>query len=137
MAPVVTMETARAKNNSDRRFVTKNWILCFMNDVSPSLPRLGPGELQIVAAGKPSGHSNLGLGRSSEVPLRAAGVAGPKTARRSQLLRDATFYSLRKLCLWKFGYHCTEVPIWVRTRRCPDGGSTRPECTDQAASGVS
>src|SRR5277367_2112700 len=38
MAPVVTMETARAKNNSDRRFVTKNWILCFMNDVSRVFP---------------------------------------------------------------------------------------------------
>src|SRR5580658_2716332 len=89
-------------------------------------PRVFPGwvleNFKLVAAGKPSGHSNLGLDRSSEVPLRAAGVAGPKKARRSQLLRDATFFSLRKLCLWKFGYYCTEVPIWGRTCRCPLGG---------------
>src|SRR5271155_5004143 len=98
-------------------------------------PRVFPGwvleNFKLVAAGKPSGHPNLGLDRSSEVPLRAAGVAGPKKARRSQLLRDATFYSLRKLCLWKFGYHCPEVPIWVRTCRCPDGGSTRREKTER------
>ncbi len=63
-----------------------------------------------------------GLGRFVEEPLRAAGEAGPKTARRSQLLRDATFESLRKLCLWKFGYYCTEVWIKVRVFGLPCRG---------------
>jgi len=84
-----------------------------MKYVSPSFPGWVLENFKLVAAGKPSGHPSLG-GRFGEDPLHAAGEAGPKTARRSQLLRDATFYSLCKLCLWKFGYYCTEVLIWVR-----------------------
>jgi hypothetical protein len=45
-------------------------------------PRVFPGwvleNFKLVAAGKPSGHSNLGLDRSSEVPLRAAGWRAQK-----------------------------------------------------------
>src|SRR5271156_6024817 len=63
MAPVVAMDTARAKNNNDRRFVTKIWILCFMNYVSPSLPRLGPGELQIGCCRKAFWTREPGVGQ--------------------------------------------------------------------------
>ena len=92
--------------------------------MSPRVSPAGFWRTANCAAGKLPGHPSL-VGRFGEEPLRAAGEAGPKTARRSQLLRDATFYSLRKICLWKFGYYCTEVLIWVRVSGLPCRGSTR------------
>jgi len=65
-----------------------------MDYVSPSFPGWVLENFKLVAAGKPAGHfldTRAWWGRFVEEPLRAAGEASPKTARRSQLLREATF----------------------------------------------
>src|SRR5580693_8756030 len=83
MAPVVAMDTASAKNNNDRRFVTNVWMFCFMDYVSPSFPGWVLENFKLVAAGKPSGHFLDTRAWEGQVRRRAAargGRGGPKNS---------------------------------------------------------